>query len=294
MRTPLIAVALTSVLVGWHFQPTATPPAPATPAKPATPAAPATPSTPAKPAAPAKPITAADVKGEPRTDDWWKKMHEQFLARTKEGAAKGDIGVVFLGDSITQGWGGEGKTAWAANFAKLNAVNYGIGGDRTNHVLWRSQNGELDGLATPAAGSAPKVVVLMIGTNDIGTGATPETAAAGIKACVAAIRAKLPQTKVLLIAILPRSEKPDDLRERCRRTNELAKDVADGKNVIWQDDWSKFVKDDGTIDKAIMPDVLHLSPAGYERWAGLIAPTLQRLTNSADLTPRGFVGQGAF
>ena len=205
------------------------------------------------------------------------KQHERFLSRTREGAEKGNIGVVFLGDSITQGWGGEGKTAWAANFAKLNAVNYGIGGDRTNHVLWRVQNGELDGLASPPAGSAPKVVVLMIGTNDIGTGATPETAAAGIKACVAAIRAKLPNSTILLLAILPRSDKPDDLRERCRRTNELARDVADGKNVVWQDDWAKFVNDDGTIDKAIMPDVLHLSPAGYDRWAALIAPTLDRL-----------------
>ncbi|MGH7133582.1 MAG: GDSL-type esterase/lipase family protein [Phycisphaerales bacterium] len=291
MHTPILAALVLALSFGMlapaqpaapatPAQPTPGTPTPVAPPKPSMPSAPATPTPPAatKPATPPKAITPADIKGEPRNDDWWKKMHEQFLTRTKQGAEKGDIGVVFLGDSITQGWGGEGKDAWARNFARLNAVNYGIGGDRTTHVLWRVQNGELDGLALPKAGSAPKVVVLMIGTNDAGGNIEPETIAAGIKACVAAIRAKLPQTKVLLLAVLPRSEKPDELRERCRRTNELAKDVADGKNVIWQDDWAKFVKEDGTIDKAIMPDVLHLSPAGYDRWAGLIAPTLERLT----------------
>src|SRR3954466_15384342 len=119
------------------------------------------------------------------------ELHEKFLARGKSGP----IGVVFLGDSITEGWG-KAPHIWEHYFGKYQPANFGIGGDQTQHVIWRIENGELDGIS-------PKAVVLMIGTNNSASH-TGEQIADAIKKTVGLIRAKIPGTKVLLLAILPR------------------------------------------------------------------------------------------
>ena len=212
----------------------------------------------------------------PREDAWWKQRHEGFNARVKEAAQKGDAKLLFIGDSITQGWEGEGKAAWESTFAKHGAINLGIGGDRTEHVLWRLRSGNLEGLAKPAAGQAPKVAVVMIGTNNSGN-TEPVDTATGIALIVRELRAQLPETKILLLAIFPREEKPGQLRAKNAKVNDLIKPLADGKHVVFLDIGASLTEADGTLDKKIMPDFLHLSPEGYARWATAIEPTLGEL-----------------
>src|SRR5438105_165893 len=129
------------------------------------------------------------------------ELHKQFLQRIKDGP----VDVVFFGDSITNGWRGAGKDVWKERFEPLKAANFGIGGDRTQHVLWRMQHGELDGIT-------PKLCMLMIGTNNGKDSA--EDVAAGITAIIKEIQKKSPTTKVLLLGIFPLGEKPNPGREK--------------------------------------------------------------------------------
>jgi beta-glucosidase len=197
----------------------------------------------------------------------WLKRHESFNERVKQG----NVDLIFIGDSITQGWEGAGKAAWQKSFASRNAVNLGISGDRTQHVLWRLDNGNLEGIK-------PKLAVVMIGTNNSnGKDNTPEEIAEGIKAIVARLRTKLPETKVLLLAVFPRGAMPNPQREKIAKVNELASQSADGKMVHYLDIGPKFLAADGSLPKEIMPDFLHLSPQGYEIWAAAIEDHVQKL-----------------
>jgi lysophospholipase L1-like esterase len=190
----------------------------------------------------------------------WLDVHNSLVAL----ARRGDIDLLFLGDSITQGWHENGT--WQRFYAPRKAANFGIGGDRTEHVLWRIQNGEL-------AGIAPKLTVLMIGTNNISSD-TPEEIAQGISAIVAEVRRRLPATKVLLLGIFPRSPKPDSTRERIKSVNQRIARLDDGSHVRFLDIGQAFLSDDGTITREIMPDYLHLSRRGYRIWADAMEPTL--------------------
>ena len=141
----------------------------------------------------------------------------KLLAIAKEGKAK----LVFLGDSITAGWAGNGKEVWPKAFDKYHPANFGIGGDRTQHVLWRLQNGELDGIT-------PKVAVLMIGTNNCDKKTDPADVAAGIKGILELIKTKQPQAKILLLSILPCGEKPNPGRDTRNAVNDLISKFAGG------------------------------------------------------------------
>jgi lysophospholipase L1-like esterase len=193
--------------------------------------------------------------------------HKQFLKIVEKG--EGD--VIFLGDSITQGWEGAGKKAWAETFAPLKAVNLGISGDQTGHVLWRITEGkEIDPLK-------PKLAVIMIGTNNTGAHKA-EDIAGGVKAIVAELQKQKPEIKILLLGVFPRAEKPThDLRTKIKTINAILEKSADGKKVIFKDIGEKFLEKDGTLDKKIMPDFLHLSPAGYEIWANAIKDDVKAL-----------------
>ncbi|MEX2218708.1 MAG: GDSL-type esterase/lipase family protein [Phycisphaerales bacterium] len=239
------------------------------------------------PAAPAPTSPAATPKANsaiapaPRTDEGWVKRNDSFNARARQGAAKGDIGIVFLGDSITHGWENHGREAWAAHYAGRGAVNFGIGGDRTQHVLWRVQNGNLAGLAKPAAGSAPKLVIVMIGTNNLASNSAAEIAE-GIGAVVRACREKLPGTPVLLLGVFPRGrEAGDPARAKIAEVNALASRHADGEHVHMLDIGDRFLSADGSISPEIMPDYLHLSRRGYEVWAGAMEPEVRRILKEA-------------
>lgn len=169
---------------------------------------------------------------------------------------------------------GEGKEVWAARFARYSAVNLGIGGDRTQHVLWRLDNGNLKGLK-------PKAAVVMIGTNNSnGEDNTPGQIADGITAIVRKLREKLPDTKILLIPIFPRGENFNNQRGKILQVNQVVQRLADGKNILWVDVGYKFVTPEGRIPRELMPDYLHLSPAAYEMWAEAIDPILVKIIGS--------------
>ena len=210
------------------------------------------------------PSVRLDKKGKP--DAGWLKRHEGFV----EIAKKGGVDVLFMGDSITDGWRGKnGKAVWDKNFAPLQAANFGIGGDRTQHVLWRIQNGELDGIK-------PKVAVLMIGTNNSGSDSAAQIAE-GVTAIVKTIHEKSPTTKVLLLAVFPRGKTiPNSQNDKLIEVNKTIAKLDDGKTVKYLDIGSKFLKE-GQLPKEIMPDYLHLSEAGYQIWADAITPTLRQM-----------------
>jgi lysophospholipase L1-like esterase len=202
--------------------------------------------------------------------------HKQFL----EKVAKGEGDVIFLGDSITQGWEGAGKEAWAKTFAPMKAVNLGIGGDKTGHVLWRITEGK------EIAPLKPKLAVIMIGTNNTGRD-TAEQIAGGIKAIVAELRKQKPEMKILLLGVFPRSgpgadraaqlTPADKLQPKIKQINDIIAKMDDGKMVFYKDIGPKFLEPDGSLDKKVMPDFLHLSPKGYEIWADAIKDDVQKL-----------------
>lgn len=208
------------------------------------------------------------------------KKHESFNEISKLGQAE----LVFLGDSITAGWSTAGKEVWAKTWEPLKAVNFGIGGDRTEHILWRLEHGNYDGLK-------PKLTVLMIGTNNTGHQGRPaaehggavyqspaEHTAQGIEAILKLLREKQPQMKILLLGIFPRGATSDDkLRRQNEATNALIAKFADGKSIHYLDIGKSFLGEGGTLSKEIMPDLLHLSPAGYQLWADAIQSKVAEL-----------------
>ena len=199
-------------------------------------------------------------------DAGWMKRHDGFVAIAK----KGDVDVLFLGDSITDSWRGKGgKAAWDKAFGGMKPANFGISGDRTEHVLWRIQNGELDGIK-------PKVAVIMIGTNNSGANSADQIAD-GVTAIVKTIQQKTPETKVLLLAIFPRGSKDtfefNKNHENVMATNKIIAKLDDGSKVKYLDIGDKFLKE-AKLSKEIMPDALHLSAEGYQIWADAITPTL--------------------
>jgi len=196
----------------------------------------------------------------------WMKRHEAMNARV----AQGNVDLVFIGDSITQGWEGAGKEVWKEFYGSRNAVNLGIGGDRTQHVLWRLDNGNLEGIK-------PKLAVIMIGTNNSGSN-TPEQIADGIEEIIGSIRTKTPETEILLLGIFPRGAAADDPRRMVTaKTNEIASQFADGQQVHYLDIGKAFLNDDGTLSKEIMPDLLHLNTKSYRIWAESIESKVAEL-----------------
>ena len=205
------------------------------------------------------------TKPVPRSGGWTKR-HQSFNKRV----AQGNCDLIFIGDSITQGWEGRGKKVWAKHYTKRNAVNLGIGGDRTQHVIWRLDNGNLLRIK-------PKAAVIMIGTNNSGSNSSQEIAD-GVEVIVKQLRKKLPETKVLLLGVFPRgANKADKRRQVNEGANATFKKIADGKSVHYLDIGQKFLKEDGTLPREIMPDLLHLSEKGYTIWAESIEAKLKEL-----------------
>ncbi len=204
-----------------------------------------------------------------KSNEFWQTRQAKINERTQQG----NIDLIFLGDSITQAWESAKvqRDIWGPFYGDRKAANMGIGGDRTQHVLWRLNHGNIDDIS-------PKLVVLMIGTNNSnGTDNTAEEIADGIKAIVHTLREKLPSTKVLLLAIFPRGEHPNPQREKNALASELASVLADGMAVHYLDIGEKFLEVDGSLSKKIMPDYLHLSPRGYQIWADAIEAKVAEL-----------------
>jgi lysophospholipase L1-like esterase len=212
------------------------------------------------PAIPLPPAT------EPRPRD--DARHQSFL----EIARKGNIDLLFVGDSITDWWRqpARGESVWNATFAPLNAANFGIAGDTTQGVLWRMQNGELDGFNS-------KLVVLMLGTNNINRN-TNEDIAAGDRAIVEEFKKHQPQAKILLLGIFPRNADPaHPLRASIKEINAALEKLGDDRKVFYKDIGEKFLTADGTLATEIMADGLHPTTSGYQIWADAIIDDVMRL-----------------
>lgn len=198
-------------------------------------------------------------------DPDWRARHLAFVKQT----AAGGFRVAFIGDSITMQWEEDGRDAWNSILAPLGAANFGIGGDGTYNLLWRFANGEV-------LGSRPPVFVLLIGTNNIGWGICDATQTAdGVKAVVKTLQADSPDSRILLVQILPRGEMPEDpFRVEVERTNALLRTFDFGPGVTLLDHSGLFLSPDGTIPADLMPDFLHLSPRAYAMWAAALRPEI--------------------
>jgi len=204
-------------------------------------------------------------------DTNWVARHEGFVKQAKHDQTD----LLFLGDSITDFWQRKaprfGINIWNKYYAPLHAIDFGISGDRTQHVIWRIDNGELDGLH-------PKVVVLMIGTNNTRDN-SPEQIAEGIKVILDKIQDKCPGTKVLLLGVFPRNTLKDTpaMDEAPAKINAIISKFADGKKIVYLNINDKFLGPDGKVPASIMPDFLHPNEHGYQLWADAMNPTLDEM-----------------
>ncbi len=213
------------------------------------------------------------IASTPRNQDGSQPRTQLVMERAK--LAQADI--LFLGDSITEGWEGEGASIWREKLLPLGAVNLGVGGERTENLIWRLDHGQVDGFAKNE--KPPRVGVLLIGTNNFGYGApsNPEEVVQGLRAIVARLQRKLPAMKILLVSIFPRSDGANVPPVSIARTNEVLAKLADGERVTFLDLSRTFLGADGTIDPKLSPDRLHLNAAGYERWFAALQPEIARL-----------------
>lgn len=197
-----------------------------------------------------------------------------------ENLRKGKIDVYFVGDSITRRWRAtdypQFLANWNENFRGWNAANFGWGGDTVQNVLWRMQNGELDGIH-------PKVIVLLAGTNNVGNqpGGDAKVSAVtkGIKALLDCLREKTPDATIIVMGILPRNDGTDAaaLMASINRINENIARFADGKTVRYLNINDKLADKDGRLFEGMTTDRLHLSVKGYQVWADALKPLLTEL-----------------
>ncbi|MDA7916521.1 sulfatase-like hydrolase/transferase, partial [Verrucomicrobia bacterium] len=197
----------------------------------------------------------------------WRERDQLLTQRTRQ--SKPDL--VFIGDSITQGWEGRGKKVWDKYYGKRNALNIGIGGDRTEHVIWRLTHGQNLGK------KKPKAAVVMIGTNNTGHfDQDPEQVAQGVEEILSILDTQIPNAKILLMGVFPRGKDNfDPKRLNNNGINQRIRRLADGDRVHYMDISDILLQEDGTATKDVMPDLLHLSEEGYERWAKTIEPKLK-------------------
>lgn len=220
-------------------------------------------------------LLVSSTQAEPRTEasaitPTDPSRHAKFLKQIKDG--NGNFDFLLIGDSITDWWPGKGKDTYEI-FQPWKPLNLGVSGEGTEHVLFRLLNGELDGIQ-------PKTAMIMIGTNNLGHAGDekPEWVAAGVRKIVETVRTKLPNTKILLLAIFPRSAKATDgIRQRVVETNKLLPAIADGKMVAFLDISDKFLDTEGNLISEVMPDSLHPNAAGYKIWLDAVKPTLDEL-----------------
>ena len=206
--------------------------------------------------------------------EWWMPRHEAKLAQRK---AMENVDLLMIGDSITHAWEDKGLETWNKYYANRNALNLGFSGDRTEHVIWRFQNGAIDDIS-------PKLAVIMIGTNNTGhRKENPRHTALGIKRIIDEVKLRLPSTKILLLDIFPRgADKENEFRKINSEVNELIKNYADDDSeVFFLSIGDKFLQEDGTLSKSIMPDLLHPNSEGYQIWAEAMEPTIQKLLSTA-------------
>ena len=201
----------------------------------------------------------------PGGGDTWKTRQEAINARAKQG----NVDLIYIGDSIVRSWQWDGTPVWDYYYAKRNGMIAGMTGDRTEQVLWRLQNGNIDGIS-------PKLAIVMIGQNN-GPFNTGEEIGAGVALIVQTLREKLPKTKILVLAIFPRGEKPTAERAVLAKANEVVSKLADGKQVFYMDVNHLFLGPDGGIRASLMPDFEHPNEEGHRVWAAAIESKVAEL-----------------
>jgi lysophospholipase L1-like esterase len=211
--------------------------------------------------------------GYPRTQDYdWMKITEwcQRFQNNLADRARAQAKLAFIGDSITQGWTDRASDVWQSHFGKYQPLRLGIGGDKTQNVIWRMQHGELKGLNL-------KAVVLLIGTNNLGWGDTPRDVVYGVKAVIETIKKEQPQAKIIQMAIFPREQQASHpMRGKIAETNRLLKEQAGALGVTLLDIGSSFLDREGAIPQSLMQDFLHPTHAGYKMWAGALDSVLSQ------------------
>lgn len=206
------------------------------------------------------PVTVTPV---PRSDAWWQQRHNAINERVKQG----HVDLLFIGDSITHGWELTGSAVWKQYYEGRNAVNLGIGGDGTQQVLWRLDNGNIDGIH-------PKAAVVLIGTNNFAS--SSRAIAQGVCAVVKNLREQLPRTRILLLAIFPRDDISPKYQQRLKCASLLYSRLAMDPMVKYMNIGKVFLDKDGVLQQEIMPDLLHLSERGYQLWAEAIEPHISK------------------
>ncbi|HEV8678531.1 MAG TPA: GDSL-type esterase/lipase family protein [Stellaceae bacterium] len=210
------------------------------------------------------PFTAAQIAApEPREARWPVHRFEQINEAVKTRPHR----VLLLGDSLTERFPHDAPQVWRDKMVPRGVLNAGVSGDRTEHLLWRMQHGNL-------AGPAPRVAVLLIGTNDLGHGRAPEEVAEGIRADLFYLRQRLPRTRILLLGLWPRAESPEArLRRDTVAVNRLIQHCGDDRTIVYADLGGVLLDPDGRLSREMSPDLLHFSEAGYAR----LAPRLNAL-----------------
>lgn len=213
----------------------------------------------------------------PRDSAKWKAKHEAINATVRD--ARNTIELLWIGDSIVENfkWPEDGKPVWDKYYAPRNAANLGISGDNTEHVLWRLQHGNIDGVH-------PKLAIVMIGQNN-GPHNTAEEIAEGVTDIVALLRDKLPDMKILLLAIFFRGEHPNEEQPRLAKASEIASKVADNEHVFYMDINKVFLKPNGDIPKDLFDDFEHPTTKGFQLWAETIEPTVAKLFGDTPVKP---------
>lgn len=203
---------------------------------------------------------------------WWVERHQDKIDERR--SMHNQVDLVFLGDSIMHSWEDLGESEWRQYYQPRNALNLGFSGDRTENVLWRIANGAVDDIN-------PKLVVLMIGTNNAGhRKEDPTETALGIEKIIEALHSKLPDTKILLLAIFPRGKSSQDpMRLLVDSTNRLIQPMADNKTIFWLNVNDHFLQLDGAISQSVMSDYLHPNASQYKVWALAMEPTIVELMN---------------
>jgi beta-glucosidase len=202
---------------------------------------------------------------------WW--IRGRGLEKRNEIAANAgaEYDIVMVGDSITHRWerkGGEGRALFAGLKKTYRILNLGYGGDRTEHVIWRLSNGELEGYTA-------KLFTVMIGTNN--RDKNPADVAAGVKRILALIQEKHPESKIVLMPIFPRGPSKDGRHARNVKVNEIIKGYADGEKIRWLDFNSRFLTPEGVLTKKVMNDLLHPNQNGYQIWLDAISPLFKEI-----------------
>lgn len=221
-----------------------------------------------------RPFTnAALPAATPQTDPEAVERFRQIMREVRSGSHN----ILFLGDSLTRKWD---PTIWNRDFAPRGALNAGVNGDRTEHLLWRLEHGDLDG-------QHPQAVVLLIGTNDIGRNRPPEVIAEGIRDILGLLRSHLPAARILLLGVLPRSESPfSRRRDQVREVNWRIRTCADNEHIFYDNAGEEVLLDrNGRLTRAISPDGVHLSRDGYFLLTERLEIALRPILTSGQVSP---------